>query len=107
MQRNHQRTQLEDDSGEEKGATLTGERYGKRGPYKNYCKKPKMNEAERKMTKAKSDKKYMQKKKSTVAKDRASQQKLRGTILSKFSKGKFFGLLKENDALKKEIATLR
>ena len=78
---------IEDDSGEEKGATLTGERYGKRGPYANYGKKPKMTEAERKVAKAIRDKKYITKKKSTVAKDRASQQKLRGTILKKFSKG--------------------
>ena len=82
------KTQLEDDSGEEKGATLTGERYGKRGPYENYGKKAKMTEAERKVARAISDKKYITKKKSPAAKDRASQQKLRGTILKKFSKGK-------------------
>ena len=47
-----------------------------------------MTEAERKVAKAIRDKKYITKKKSLKAKDRASQQKLRGTILKKFSKGK-------------------
>ena len=46
-----------------------------------------MTEAERKVARAISDKKYITKKKSPKAKDRASLQKLRGTILKKFSKG--------------------
>ena len=81
------KTQPEDDSDKEKGATLTGERHGERGPYENYGNKPKMTDAEKKVARAIWDKRYITKKKSAKAKDRASLQKLRGTILKKFSKG--------------------